>query len=287
MPSLTYILILFTIFICSSFAFAYDVKLSSFNPIQGQTLVVWVTNIDNRCRYSCWFNAKKYPLYPIEKDTLRALIGIPPDFKVGRYAVLVVEYKAGEKIKQYLPLHVKKGNFSIQKIKFTPEKKKLIEDIRNKQERKLIITALSKETHIQQWEGKFSLPAKGKISSDYGTRRIDEKGNLLWIHKGIDIAAKEGNPVLAANTGRVILSREDFLLHGKTIIIDHGQGVMSLYLHLSSIFVKEGELVTKNQQIGTIGSTGLTNAPNLHFGIYIHRVPVNPITWLEKVKSRK
>lgn len=275
-----HLIILFIIFVFSSCSFAFEVELSSLNPIQGQTLVVKVTGIKETNNYSCWFNATQYPLYPVEKETLRVLIGIPPDIKIGKYAVLVVEDNGKEKIKQHLPIQIKEGNFSIQKVKFTPEKEELLESPENKEERELIRSALNQKTPIQQWDGIFALPVKGgKISGKYGARRVNEKGIPLWIHKGIDIASKEGTPVFAANTGKVILIGEDFHLHGKTIIIDHGQGVMSLYIHLHSISVKEGELVTKNQQIGEVGNTGLTTASNLHFGIYIHQIPVNPMTW--------
>lgn len=85
----------------------------------------------------------------------------------------------------------------------------------------------------------------------------------------------------ATNRGRVLLARDDFNLHGKTVLLDHGQGVMSIYLHLSLINVDEGMEVEKGDVIGLVGSTGLATGPHLHFGIYVHGVPVNPIPWIE------
>ena len=72
-----------------------------------------------------------------------------------------------------------------------------------------------------------------------------------------------------------------FRMHGRTVIIDHGQGVMSLYLHMKSFAVHPGQRVQKGETIGRVGSTGLSTAPHVHWGIYVHGVPVDPQSWME------
>ncbi|MGD0113417.1 MAG: M23 family metallopeptidase, partial [Armatimonadota bacterium] len=93
-------------------------------------------------------------------------------------------------------------------------------------------------------------------------------------------AAKQGTPVKAAADGVVTLADESFQLHGKTVIIDHGQGTSSLYLHMSAIEVSPGETVAQGQVIGRVGATGLATGPHLHYGVYAYHEAVDPQFWL-------
>ena len=98
------------------------------------------------------------------------------------------------------------------------------------------------------------------------------------VHLGFDLAVTQKIPVLAGNDGKVVYA--DYLgIYGNCVIIDHGMGVQSLYGHLSSIEVKAGDLVKKDQQIGRSGMTGLAGGDHLHFSIQVHGHPVNPVEW--------
>lgn len=126
------------------------------------------------------------------------------------------------------------------------------------------------------WTEDFIMPTQGKISTEFGVIRYIndvESGR----HSGIDIAAPTGTPVLAMNTGVVTLSME-LNVTGKTIIVDHGLNLFSVYYHLSRLSVEEGEWVTRGQQIGDVGSTGFSTGPHLHLTVSVGRVPVDP--WL-------
>jgi murein DD-endopeptidase MepM/ murein hydrolase activator NlpD len=100
------------------------------------------------------------------------------------------------------------------------------------------------------------------------------------FHNGVDLRAPQGTPVTAANDG-VVLIAYPFKAHGKTVLINHGQGVMSIYLHMSVIGVRPGQKVKKGQMLGRVGSTGVSTAPHVHWQIFVHGVPVNPQPWLE------
>ena len=102
---------------------------------------------------------------------------------------------------------------------------------------------------------------------------IDEKD-----HMGIDLASLARSPVPAANHGRVLLAQR-LGIYGETVVLDHGQRLMSLYGHLSSIQVSEGQEVKQGEILGTTGSTGLAGGDHLHFGVLVNGVPVNPIEW--------
>jgi hypothetical protein len=263
-------------------AWAFEINFSTTVPTQGDTLAIEVKVVNKESKYRCWFNAREYPIYPIERGPLRTLIGLPYDFVPGKYAVLILEKVKGEKArKKYGFLTVNRKLFSVSYVTFTPEKRKLIGSPLNKRERDLISTALKIEKKEQNWEGRFILPVRGKIVGRYGVKRM-AGGEFLWSHKGVDLKVPEGTPVRAANSGEVILAEERFYLHGKTVIIDHGQAVITIYLHLKSMDVRKGDKVTKGQIIGRVGETGLATAPHLHWGLYVHSVPVDPLPWVER-----
>ena len=276
------LIIVFLLLTLNFRASAFEIRLSTTIPTQGDTLAVEVKGVEKGNKYSCWFNAREYPVYLVEGGSLRALIGLPYNFVPGRYAVLIAEKGEGrKKRKKYELLTVNRKVFPVSYITFTAEKRKLIGSPLNKRERNLISTALKIEKKKQHWEGKFILPVQGKIVGEYGVKRIAGK-EFLWSHKGVDLKVPEGTPVQAANSGEVILAEEGFYLHGKTVTIDHGQGITTIYLHLKSINVRKRNKVTKGQIIGRVGETGLATGPHLHWGLYVHGVPVDPLPWVKR-----
>lgn len=261
---------------------AFEIRLSTTVLTQGDTLAVEVKGVNRGDKYSCWFNAREYPVYFTEEDSFRVLIGLPYNFVPRRYIVLIVEKgKKKDKSRKYEFLTVNSKVFPVSYITFTAKKRKLIGSPLNKRERDLISTALKIEKKKQNWEGKFILPVEGKIVGKYGVKRIAGK-EFLWSHKGVDISVPEGTPVRVANSGEVILAEEGFYLHGKTVTIDHGQGIITIYLHLKSINVRKGDKVNKGQIIGKVGETGLATGPHLHWGLYVHGVPVDPLPWVKR-----
>ena len=132
----------------------------------------------------------------------------------------------------------------------------------------------------QYWQGKFLRPSTARQSSPFGLRRR-VNGVLLsdYFHSGLDFAGAAGSPVLASQSGKVLIAHLGWKLHGNTICLDHGQGVVSFYIHLSRIYVKEGQIVRAGQKIGAIGSTGRASGPHLHFSIYANQNATNPLNW--------
>ena len=130
------------------------------------------------------------------------------------------------------------------------------------------------------WEGNFVKPVEGRISTEFGMIRYvnkEESGR----HSGLDIAAAEGTPVKAANSGVVRLSMM-LKVTGNTIIIDHGCNVYSSYAHLDKLLVKEGSEVKLGDIIGEVGSTGFSTGPHLHWTTTIGKVYINPETLMER-----
>ena len=134
------------------------------------------------------------------------------------------------------------------------------------------------------WTEAFAQMINSQVESRFADRRtyyFGDKEIDKQVHLGFDLATVQQAPVHAANAGKVV--HADFLgIYGNCVIIDHGVGVQSLYAHLSTIGVKEGATVTKGQEIGRTGSTGLAGGDHLHFTMLLHGTPVNPVEWWDQ-----
>ena len=120
----------------------------------------------------------------------------------------------------------------------------------------------------------FISPVNGVISSRYGKQRyINEKPRSP--HLALDIAAIEGTPIIAPSFGRVILIG-DFFYSGNYLILDHGNGLLSSYSHMSKVFVDKDEIVEQGHVIGEVGSTGRVTGPHLHWSVYLSKKRINP-----------
>jgi len=121
----------------------------------------------------------------------------------------------------------------------------------------------------------FALPVKGRVSGVFGSQRIlNDKPRSP--HRGLDIAAPTGTPVLSPADGIVRLTAEDMYLMGNTMIVDHGLGVRSIFIHLNRILVKEGDRVTRGDLIARVGQSGRATGPHLHWGVFVGTVAVDP-----------
>lgn len=129
------------------------------------------------------------------------------------------------------------------------------------------------------WMGKFRPPAKAVVTGVFGSARIFN-GVKHSQHEGIDFRVRTGTPVHAANAGTVILAR-NLYFEGNCVVLDHGQGLMTVYLHLSKFTVKEGEKVKAGQVLGLSGGTGRATAPHLHFAVRWQGNYVNPAILLK------
>jgi murein DD-endopeptidase MepM/ murein hydrolase activator NlpD len=124
---------------------------------------------------------------------------------------------------------------------------------------------LNRVTAAREWDGRFATPADASISDVYGSQRIFN-GKAQRPHYGLDFRVPTGTPVAAMNSGTVLLAR--FLyFEGNCVVIDHGQGLLTLYFHLSEIKVKEGDSVERGQEIGLSGGTGRATGPHLHVAV--------------------
>ena len=133
------------------------------------------------------------------------------------------------------------------------------------------------------WNGPFIRPNNGVVSTIYGVRRY-YNGVFAddYFHRGVDYAGDKGSAIVAPAAGRIAFigyEKNGFKVHGNVIGLDHGQGVLSIFIHLNSIQVKLGDRVQAGQKIGTLGDTGAATGPHLHWGLYVNGECVDPVDW--------
>lgn len=175
-------------------------------------------------------------------------------------------------------LAVAKREFQIQRIDGLPEKQVTPppEDVeRIKRENALIAQAREADGPETFFKAGFVRPVTGVQSGVFGSQRI-LNGKPRAFHNGVDIAADQGTPVKAMGDGRVAVAHQGMLLSGKTLLIDHGHGLTSVYIHLDSLAVKEGQRVAKGQAVGTVGKTGRATGPHLHWGVSLFATHLDP-----------
>ncbi len=129
------------------------------------------------------------------------------------------------------------------------------------------------------------LPVQGRISSPFGLRRFFNR-QPRKPHSGLDIAAGEGTAIRAAAAGRVI-KRGDYFFNGNTVFIDHGQGMITMYCHMNSIEVEEGQNLAKGEIIGSVGQTGRVTGAHLHWGVILNQTMVDPTLFIAGPANRK
>ena len=176
-------------------------------------------------------------------------------------------------------LNVAPRKYKVQRIdglpsrQVTPTKP---EDLKRIREDNAKIAAVRKlDSERSDFVSGFQWPAKGPISGVFGSQRI-LNGKPREPHNGVDIAAPRGSTVTAAAVGTVALVHPDMFFTGKTVMIDHGHGLSSVYVHMDEILVSQGQQIDKGTPIGTVGKTGRTTGPHLHWGVSLFKTHLDP-----------
>src|SRR3989338_7794592 len=251
-----------------SFSHTTDLKIVqiSTSAKQGELIYLRSEVISPQANLSLNFLGKDVPCYQVvtkknKSETTQAseitiwecFMAIPADSPIGKQTIKLLDQ---DKAVMSVNSEIIPTAFPIEPIVLSEEKKSL----------------LSKEDRPQDLK---------KIESLYGEKRILDGELKKVYHRGLDLGAPEGAPIKAANHGEVILAGE-FIEEGNMVMIDHGQGFITAYLHCSKILVRKGKKVKKGEVIGEVGSTGVVNTPHLHFGTYIHGAPIDPLYLLNK-----
>jgi murein DD-endopeptidase MepM/ murein hydrolase activator NlpD len=258
-------------------SFAEEIQISPDAPVQGDTVTVLVAS-PGRTHVTVRFDGAAVSAFSAPGGVFRALIGTDPDMAPGRHSIRVTATAADGTIHHYSRMiKLQSGKFAIRSVTMPAHTYALINPKNLAIEREALGPALSRRTPVPLWHGPFQLPSTGLMDSPYGLQGI-YNGHRAWWHMGVDFAAPEGDPVTATNDGVVVLARA-LPLGGTTVVIDHGQGVETEYIHLSAFVVREGDRIQKGTLIARVGATGLVTGPSLHWGLFVNGIPVNPLFW--------
>lgn len=191
----------------------------------------------------------------------------------------VVVLENGERVE------VVQGSYKKESIQVSPSKAKPNpkNQERIKKEREEANAIYNNYSQKRLWDSTFMLPMQSKITSSYGNARVFN-GEIKSYHSGTDFRAVIGTEIFASNRGKVVIAKDRFLAGG-SVVLDHGEGVFSMYYHCSVIKVKVGEIVEKGDLIAFSGATGRVSGPHLHFGILVRGVQVDPLDFIAQVNG--
>lgn len=264
-----FIFLQFTLF---NLAQAFDLPENS--PVPGGVAVI---NLGKQEPAKTYFNKRRVMTLKNEQNWY-AIIGLPLSIKPGLHKL---HYRTETGSQHAIGFQVKTKEYAVQRI--TLKNKRMVDPnaqdlVRIRKESKIIHHAL------QHWRAKsdinldFQMPVKGIISSPFGLRRIFN-GEPRKPHSGLDIAAPVGTPIKAPAAG-IVTATGHYFFNGNTILLDHGQGLVTMYCHMSKIEVKAGQHVKRGQVIGLVGRTGRVTGPHLHWGVSLNNTMVEPHLFL-------
>ncbi len=286
---------------------AIDVLSRAHNITQGGAGLV-IYRLSEPCSFNgVYMGENFFPGYPgffKDKSVYMAFVALSYTQGTGTRMFIEAKDAAGNGVRTGFPHYIRKKTFKNDTIDLTdtfltwkmpefdgpglevPENHlvdkflKVNSELRKKSYETIVAQAKNTDP-VLYWEGAFiRLPSSARKAGFADQRIYRYKGRIIdrQVHLGIDLASLAQSPVPAANEGRVAFVGE-IGIYGKTIILDHGFGLLSMYSHLSNIGVQVGQIVKKNTPIGQTGTTGLAGGDHLHFGMLVHHVFVNPIEW--------
>jgi murein DD-endopeptidase MepM/ murein hydrolase activator NlpD len=174
-------------------------------------------------------------------------------------------------------LTIRPTTFPTQNVVLAPQ----IEDLHSTPEDIATLTEFRNTvSDVKYWQDPLTAPVPGCVLSPFGVKRLHNGKPTGEIHSGIDQRSPAGRPVHAV-AGGIVKIAQSFAVLGGTVAIDHGQGLETMYLHMSKLLVEPGAHVKKGEVIGYVGATGRANGPHLHWVVDVNGVPVNPQQWVK------
>lgn len=246
---------------------------------QGDPLFVRLKDPQAQSAEVTW-RGKSYPMYR-QDSGWAAVLPVVPDTPPGGYRLVVGFKRDGRPQQVARKVEVARVAFPVQRLKMVRTRASLYNYPGVEKEEVPLSRALRVKSDERLWRGDWILPAKGRLSTPYGVRRI-RNGKAVGRHRGTDIAAPTGTPVVAPAAGRVVLAETaaKFKKYGGTVVLDHGQGVTSMYIHMSAVLAREGQVLQPGTTLGRVGSEGVATGPHLHWSVYAQGQSIAPLTFV-------
>lgn len=207
---------------------------------------------------------------------LRTALAIPLEASVGGKATLRVDVHTSQgPVTRERAITISDKWRPVQYLSMSSDNVAKYSDPQADREEVILLKALYDMRPGVMWRGGFINPSQGPRSSAFGVRRI-RNGKTAGFHRGLDYADWEGALVTAAARGVVTLTGHGYTLLGNCVVLNHGEGLTTMYLHMSSISVAEGQVVEAGDEVGLVGSTGASTGPHLHYAAFFQGEPVDP-----------
>ena len=253
-------------------------------PLQAQKCGVLPTpvKLGQTLRISCpaeftsvKLNERSAKLY-LQPDGKRSgLLPISVKDAPGTFSLLISRNDDGAP--QSLPVVIRKTIFPSQNVKLSPE----IESLHSTPEEMALLTSFRDAiSETRSWEDPLQPPVSGCMTSPFGVKRLHNGKPTGEYHGGVDQRTPEGEAIRAVAAGTITFAKQ-FNVLGNAVGIDHGQGLESMYLHMSRLVVAPGVAVQRGDILGYAGSTGRSTGPHLHWVLYVNGVNVNPAQWVK------
>ena len=254
----------------SAYSYAFNIELTPEEVVPGDVFLLRM-QAEGNASAEAEFIDTTINFHPAPDNRLVALVPVDINTTPQKYTVRVTY--GGER--RTLTVAVRPHEFKTIKLTLPEGKVTLSPENQKRAAREATrLRSIWPQNTSKLWEGRFVIPTGTEISTVFGVRRIMNEKRTS-VHRGIDLRGKTGAPVRAINSGRVILT-DDLFFGGNTLIIDHGMGLYSVYMHLSKFNMSKGKNVSKDQVIGFVGSSGRATGPHLHMSVKLNGVSVNP-----------
>ena len=265
---------------------AVEVSWTPAQPLQGSAVIVTVhphaaSGADRIVAIQGTLAGEALRFERAGDGEFRAFGAVPVNARAQTLLPLVVVTAGGDTAYQVARLPVGDGGFRMEQLRLPPRFVTPPDTLlpRLREQRRTIHEALARtEETLRLWDTAFVRPLPGRVTDRFGTRRV-LNGKTRGRHWGVDLSARRGTPIHVTNRGVVVLSGR-FYYQGNVVYVDHGGGLVTVYMHMSRRLVATGDTVEAGRVIGLTGATGRVTGPHLHWTAYFGDVLFNPLSLL-------
>lgn len=256
-----------------------DVSFSSDAMDRGGVILVTVKADEQKAPRIIWLQKDVPLVYSASDESWSGFISADLHQETGLHDCMIRELSSG--FQERYPIRIRLKDYGVRRLKLPKTKVELdAHSLKRVKNEAAVIHSLWPAGDISpKWKGQFLMPVDGDIVGTFGRKSI-----INHLHKsphtGVDLAGKKGDPVVAINSGRVLLVADHFF-SGKSVYVNHGGGIISMYSHLDKILVSKGDDIQKGEVVGLLGATGRVTGPHLHWGVRINGNRINPLTLIE------
>jgi len=273
-------ILIFLLLLCSPVL--ADLKFFAHPEVpQGRSFIIYIASTEAFTEAKAVFDGRSVPFYK-QGFGLKTIIGTEPDRELGQYPVRIEAKTADGKVESNeFPIVVNSRLYPKTSFYLKPARKKLMARDLVSEEWADIEPLITSYTPEKLWSGQFRRPVPGIITMAFGTREY-VNNKRRGPHRGVDFRAKIGTPVKAPERGQLVYTKY-LKAFGGTAIVNHGQGIFTLYFHLSKFLYPIGTFLRPGQPFALTGNSGISSGPHLHWGISVHNVRSDPLQWVETV----